>query len=417
MVSSFERNILRDCAARVADIADLPIQDERRGLWKKHHSLKPERPMVLVFPEGSWLELIPSKDLACENKEARRIERMLRQRIYYHEHFQDDTVIGGEWIVWKVIHSTGWGMEPKVTPSTTPRGSWKYDPVLKGRSDLEKLRFPDITYDEPATIEAIQKAEDLFGDILDVKLRGVSHVSYHLMAQYTRLRGLEEMMLDMYDQPDLLHDTMAFLEEGHRRILQQYIDQNLLSLNNDGTYHSSGGFGYTDELPQSGYAGESVRPKDMWASAESQELALVGPAQHAEFALQYEKRLLAPFGLTGYGCCEDLTAKLDDVFTIPNIRRISISPFADVESCAAKLKGDYIFSWKPHPAHLVGDFNADAVRQYIRRTVEAAQRHDCVLEMILKDTHTCEHRPERFDLWTNIAREEAARAVGERTLE
>jgi hypothetical protein len=30
--------------------------------------------------------------------------------------------------------------------------------------------------------------------------------------------------------------------------------------------------------------------------------------------------------------------------------------------------------------------------------------------MILKDTHTCEHHPERFDRWTKIAREEVNRA-------
>jgi hypothetical protein len=32
-----------------------------------------------------------------------------------------------------------------------------------------------------------------------------------------------------------------------------------------------------------------------------------------------------------------------------------------------------------------------------------------VLDMILKDTHTCEHLPERFDRWTQIAREEVSR--------
>jgi hypothetical protein len=125
--------------------------------------------------------------------------------------------------------------------------------------------------------------------------------------------------------------------------------------------------------------------------------------------LQYEKRLLEPFGLSGYGCCEDLTRKLDDVFTIPSIRRISISPFADVDKCAEKLQGDYIFSWKPRPAHLVGQFDEGAIRKYIRHTIEMAQKHGCVLEMILKDTHTCEHHPERFDRWTQIAREEVSR--------
>jgi hypothetical protein len=143
----------------------------------------------------------------------------------------------------------------------------------------------------------------------------------------------------------------------------------------------------------------------MWASAESQELAQVSPRMHAAFALPYEKRLLAPFGLNGYGCCEDLSRKLPDVLTIPNIRRVSISPFADVAASATQLKGAAIFSWKPHPSHLVGEFDEVAVRAYIRRTLELAQQFGCVLEMILKDTHTCEFHPERFDRWTQIGRE------------
>ena len=103
--------------------------------------------------------------------------------------------------------------------------------------------------------------------------------------------------------------------------MQQYIDHDLLRLNNDETYHSSGGLGYTDELPQADFDG-TVRPCDMWASAEAQEMAQVSPAMHAEFILPYERRLLAPFGLNGYGCCEDLADKMDDVLTIPNLRRV-----------------------------------------------------------------------------------------------
>ena len=149
--------------------------------------------------------------------------------------------------------------------------------------------------------------QDLFGDILDVKLKGIDYISYHLIGQYADWRGLEEAMMDMYLEPQMLHDTMAFLEEGHHRIREQWIDQNLLSLNNDSTYNNSGGNSYTDELPAPGFDPERVRPCDIWACAESQSLALVGPKQHAEFSLQYEKRLLEPFGLNGYGCCEDLT--------------------------------------------------------------------------------------------------------------
>ena len=136
-------------------------------------------------------------------------------------------------------------------------------------------------------------------------------------------------------------------------------------------------------------------------------MAQVSPQMHAEFILAYEKRLLEPFALTGYGCCEDLTDKLDDVFTIPHLRRISVSPWADVDECAERLEGDYIFSWKPNPVHLVGHFDSQSIRSYIEHTLEVTQ--NCIVEMVLKDTHTCEYHPERFTQWTDVAQDLAQR--------
>jgi hypothetical protein len=405
MINSEDRKILRDLAKQVADIADMPIMAERRELWKKHNSLKTTRPMMLIFPEGSWGELLPHSTLKCEEKQARGMEWSLRSRIYYYEHFQDDTVIEKEWVVPKVIRNTGWGLQAKHIPSTEPRGAWHFDPVIKEPSDLKKLHFPEVTYDEEASERNLAYMQNLFGDILHVRQKGVSHISFHIMNIYSGLRGLEEVMLDMYQNPEMLHDAMSFFEEGHRRMLQQYEELNLLSLNNDGTYQNTGGNGYTDELPKTDFNPERIRFCDMWGSAEAQEMAQVSPEMHNEFILQYEKRLLEPFGLTGYGCCEDLTRKLDYVFTIPNIRRISVAPSADVDISAEKLKGDYIYSWKPQPSHLVGDFNAQMIRGYIKHTIDIAKEYGCVLEMVLKDTHTCENRPERFDKWTQIARE------------
>ncbi len=402
MITPKDRTILRDLARQVANIASLPIIAERRELWKKHNSLQSVRPMILIFPEGSWGELLPHSTLKCQDEKARGIEWNLRSRIYYHEHFLDDTVIEKEWIVSKVIHNSGWGIQARHIPSTEARGAWHFDPVIKEPADLKKLKMPEISYDDKASKDNLTEAQELFGDILDVKQKGVSHISFHIMNQYTGLRGLEEVMLDMYENPGMLHDAMAFFEEAHKRILQRYVDLNLLSLNNDNTYNNTGGNGYTDELPAPGFDPDHVRLCDMWGSAEAQEMAQVSPKMHAEFILQYEKRLLEPFALTGYGCCEDLTRKFDDVFTIPNIRRISIAPEADVDACAEKLGDKYIFSWKPQPVHLVGEFDAEFIRSYIKHTLDVTK--NCAVEMVLKDTHTCEHHPERFDQWTQIAR-------------
>ncbi len=411
-VSGSDRDTIRELARRVADIAAEPVMSERRELWKRHNSLSPERAMVLLFPEGGWNEILPRDTVSCSTEKARRIEWQLRASIYHHEHFDDDTVIEKTWVVRKAVWNSGWGLDVKHHDATQERGAWGFDPVIKAACDLDKLKHPTVTHDEALTSDVLGKTEDLLGDILDVRLKGVDRISFHMMSHYSGLRGLTETMLDMYENPGMLHDAMAFLTEGNRKIVEQYVEMNLLDVNNDGTYHSSGGVGYTDELPADGFDPERVRPCDMWASAESQQLAQVSPEQHEEFALHYERQLLEPFGLNGYGCCEDLTKKLDDVKKIANIRRVSISPWADFKECARQIGGDYIFSWKPHPAHLVGEFDGEMVRGYIRDCLDATLAAGCPIEMILKDTHSCENHPERFDLWAKIAKEEALRAAG-----
>lgn len=409
---TYDRDIIRDLARQVAEIADTPEMQKRQKAWTEHNGLRSKYPMMLVFPEGSWGEILPGSSLKCRNEEARGIENSLRMRIHTFKHFHDDTVIGKNWWVDKQIHRTNWGLDAKRIASPTDRGAWHFDPVIKEPADLKKLKYPEAQYDKAASEMKLDSMQDLFGDILRVKLIGIKHISYHLMSQYTSLRGLEEVMVDMIAEPQMLHEAMAFLTEGHKRLLKQYVQMNLLEFNNDGTYHNSGGNSFTDELPLPDADPAHPRPCDMWSSAESQELAQVSPEHHAEFALKYEKQLLEPFGLNGYGCCEDLTRKLDDVLTIPHIRRISCSPWADVDVCAAKLKGNYIFSWKPHPAHLVGDFDTVAVRKYVRHMLDTAKANSCVLEMVLKDTHTCDKHPERFDEWTRIAREEVLTVYG-----
>src|SRR4030042_4931024 len=144
MISLHERQILRNLANEVAELAALPIQAERRELWKKHNSLQPTRPLILVFPEGAWEELLTGNDLLCEGEKARNYEWSLRSRIYTHRHFWDDTVLEREWKVYKAIHISGWGIEGKRIPSPEERGAWKFDPVITQSSDLKKITFPEV---------------------------------------------------------------------------------------------------------------------------------------------------------------------------------------------------------------------------------------------------------------------------------
>lgn len=94
---------------------------------------------------------------------------------------------------------------------------------------------------------------------------------------------------------------------------------------------------------------------------------------------------------------------MQDVLAIPHLRRVSVAPSADLPRCAEQLLGHSIVSWKPQPAHLVGSFDEQMIREYISGACDGTRNN--VVEFILKDTHTCESRPQRFDAWTRIASE------------
>jgi hypothetical protein len=274
------------------------------------------------------------------------------------------------------------------------------------------MHFPEVFHDADASRARHEAASEIFDGILPVELVGIKHVSFHLHNQWSALHGLEESLMDMIAEPDFTHRALSFLAEGNRRLVEQYERMGLLDYNFDNTYHSSGGNGSLGQCPgPAPKPGEPAKRENLWASAEAQELTVVSPAMHEEFSLRYEKELLAPFALAGYGCCEDISRKIDLVLDVPNIRRISVSPFTDVSAVAPKIGPRAISSWKPRPTDLVGEFSPERIRAYLREQIGLMKAADCRFEVILKDTHTCERQPDRFRRWCKIAREEIDRVA------
>ena len=250
----------------------------------------------------------------------------------------------------------------------------------------------------------LAQAREIFDGILPVRPRGV-WMNVILADELIRLRGLERIMEDMIDDPDILHTIMAFLRDCASKRMDFLERENLLALNNEDDYNGSGGFGFSRELPGAGFTG-TVRFRDCWGFAEAQAFTGVSPGMFEEFALRYQLPLLERFGMNAYACCEVLDRKYELIKTIPRLRRVSVSPLSDPEIAARALGDKYVYSWKPHPADLAGpEFDETRIRAGIRRQLEIAK--DCVLEIIMKDTHTVAGKPDRYDRWMRIALEEA----------
>ena len=401
-----DRLILRELAKQVAELAERPVEKEKRELWYRHNALESTRPLVFCDPENGWNEILTPDTLQCEGGLARAWEWYLRREVFWGAHMRDDKVIEAVFNVGHVYTETDWGLR-ETRIGGEGGGSWRWEAPLKTYDDMDKLRFPQITVDYEATQELLQLAQETFGDILQVRLKTVWWWSFGMTQTLVYLRGLEQIMYDMVDCPEGVHRLMAFLRDGHAARLDFLEKNGLLFLNNDGTYVGSGGFGWTHELPQPDFSGH-VRPIDMWGFAESQETVGISASMFEEFIFPYQLTLLERFGLNCYGCCEPLDSRWHVVKKFPRLRRVSMSPWANVEVMAERLGNRYIFSWKPHPGVLAADtFDEEFVRQTLRQGLNVLKKNDCRVEIIMKDCHTIRHDPQRVTRWVQIAKEEA----------
>lgn len=408
-IDAADRVVLRRLAGRVAELAARPSEEQKRQLWYRHNMLQPTRPVVFCDPENGWNEIITPALLACRGELAREWEMTLRKEVFWGEQMRDDRVVLPYFNVHHIYVETDWGMH-ETRIGGEQGGSYTWDAPLKDYADLSRLHYPRITVDDAATRHVMALAQDTLGDLLTVRLKTAWWWTLGMTWTLVNLRGLSQMMYDMLDYPNQLHQLMTILRDGHLARLDFLEQHDLLSLNGDGTYVGSGGFGWTHELPQPDFSAH-VRTQDMWGFAESQETVGVSAAMFEEFIFPYQLPILERFGLNCYGCCEPVDKRWHVLERIPRLRRVSVSPWASIPGMAEKLGDRYLYSMKPNPAYLAMEsFDEDAIRQGLREAMHIGRAHGCHMEVIMKDCHTIRNDPRRVVRWVQIAREEAEAA-------
>jgi hypothetical protein len=400
-----DRELLRRLAGEVASLAARPTEDEKRDLWRRHNALERTRPLIFCDPENGWHEIIPSARLECQNTLARQWEMHLRKEIFWGVEMRDDYTIEPYFDVPHVHRGLDdWGLQ-ETRVGGHDGGAFRWDSPIKSEKDLARLHLPRIQVDYHATARLAEVASAVLGDLLTVRTKTLWWWSLGMTRKLVELRGMEQIMFDMTDEPDLVHRLMAILRDGTLSTLDYLETNGLLSLNCDGTYVGSGGLGWTDELPDPDFEGH-VRPGDMWGFGESQETVGISPAMFDEFIFRYQLPVLERFGLNCYGCCEPLDTRWHVVERIPNLRRVSVSAWADLHKMAAMLGDRYIFSLKPSPTDLaMGTFDEDRIQASLREALRITR--DCHVEIIMKDNHTIGNDPTRVCRWVQIARQEA----------
>jgi len=411
-MTTSDRDILRSLAGRIAEVAALPIQQETAAEWRRLNRLESGRPLVWIN-EIPWHEMDVDDALAarCEDPGCQGLERGFRMTLYQWEHMPGDMTV--EPVVYSPLAylDSGVGISEQAdyvhTDERNAVVSRGFHQQIQSEADLDKIRMPTIEPKPAATQEAFARMSDLFGDILTVEKRGVAGMWFAPWDELIRWWGVEQAMMDLVLKPELVHAAMERLVSGYLHRLDQLEEHNLLSLNTRNDRVGSGGYGYTDELPPEGADLGCLRPSDLWGCATAQIFSEVSPEMHEEFALQYERRWLERWGMTYYGCCEPLDIKMGILRSIPNLRKVSMSAWIDVDRAVEEVGDRYVFSYKPNPAYFAESaWRPEAMRAELRYVLDRTR--GCRVEIIMKDVSTVRYQPQRLWEWARIAKEEAA---------
>jgi len=401
-IPSEDMEILRGLGRLIVEISVSPVNEEHAELQRRVNNLEMVKPPVYVY-EIPWHEMNVGDELTLRTRHplCRRYEERLRRLIYKWRHglgvLVDDPRFSSSLSLEPVVEQplqdyvidTGFGVSVKEdiarVDEKNPVVSHRYHVQIKCEEDVEKIRVPEVFFDEEKAEEEFEMLREVFDEVLPVEKRGVSAFWFAPWDEIVMLTGVKEVLVDMYRRPRYVH-----------RLVEKMVDAWLQRL---------------DKYEELGLLRDS--PMRLWGVGAAQVFAAVSPAMHEEFALKHEKRWYERWGFNYYGCCEPLHHKVEVLRrNIPRLRRISMSPFIDFDKAVGNVGDEFIFAWKPNPAVLAeSSWNPEAVRRDMEDKLGKARRFNCVMEIHMKDISTVRYQPQRLWEWARIAASAAEKYV------
>lgn len=422
MVSSKDRQVIRTLASKWMELASQPVMAERKRLWQAVHDLKQVRPVILVETCMMVDEYVPISELQCEDPLLRNVERHMRIETRHAEEMGDDIVLEPYFrLPWEVSvsnYGVSWD-EFHCTDAAGRNTAYSFSFPIRTPEDFAKLKIRTKTVDRPKTLRLKAAMEEVFGDILPVRLGnndqfvpdsgfrpwcGMEFIG--LTMDLFKLCGNERLLYWVYDEPEMIHRMMKFLRDDRLAYFRWLEQEGLLDLNTDTQMAGPCMYGYVSDLPAAAQANGPARLNQLWGWAESQETTSVSPSMFAEFFLPYIAQVAEVFGLVYWGCCERVDDRFEPIRkAIPKLRCVSVSGWSDFEKTAEQLGRDFVYSRKPTPAYMSGDYpDWDLARNDLVKTYEATKRHGCNTEILFRDVYTISGDRPRLKKWVDMCK-------------
>jgi len=306
---------LKEIIEEVVKLGKSPANLELKDAWERFYAFEqPDKVPVKVWMNDSGWAKYLGYDLVevFEDPEKYllfRLQCILHQKKLFPDDTPAKTSIGvgfGPTLVPSLF-----GVKPVFRPDTIP---WPGDgtPLIRSEKDLDEMDCPDFHHSGlmPRVHHFYEALQELAGPGLEVVFPGLTG---HPWALAENMRGMTNLLMDMYLNPPLVHKLMNYIVESIERLAKER--ERFLGIERT----DLGGIG-----------------------ADAVDCNKISPEFYLEFIHPYEQKMAKIFKprVAGYHSCGNLTPILDYISDIPGMQRLHCSPWTDfkksVDICKAK---------------------------------------------------------------------------------
>ena len=406
MINNKDKTRLRNLAKEIYELANSPSMIETIRLWKTHNACRGERPMIRIELDTFANEIIPPLQL-CDGEEARKLEWQLLFLIVNHTMFGDDSIIRDFYSLKTDVFFKPFDIDIKIEYANNSLGHHFIPTITDLEDDFDKIKPSTYGINRDTTSRHFDFISDIIGDILPVKLTGMS-LSAVLTQDIVHIMSMEDMYVALMHYPELFYKMINDLADDYIDFYNFLSKEGVLLSTTENEYLGQGTYCYTDELPDKVSDNSVLKPDDVWGYADSQETVGISETTYRDIIFPAYKKVAECYGLLSYGCCEPVHRIWDNCLsTITNLRKLSISPWCDEVFMGQQLANTNIIYHRKPMANYLGvgtNLDEDGVRKYIRKTLDCAR--DCTLEFTQRDVYTVNHNPKKVKRYVEIIHEE-----------
>lgn len=311
---------LKRLIEKVEKLIGDPKYQELKGFWNDFYAMKETNriPIRITLTMRFFAKNLGINLVEHYQKPKKYIEDSLKILIFQHEEIPDDRVKEGIVIRFgEAFESSLFGSKPTFKPDIDPMLG---KPIIKTEEDIDALDCPDF-YESgpmPKILKIYETAEKMLKRQIPVFFERWDRSPW---GTAVHLRGLSELLMDTFRNPDFVHKLLTFITESRMKW----------------------------EREKEKFLGAKTERASLYS--DEVDAQVISPKMYQVFAYPYEKKLAEfyPKGIFYFHSCGDITSFLDTIATIRGLRRLHISPATNFETTVCKLGRRFVFQKRFHP--------------------------------------------------------------------